>query len=146
MALKTSTALRNAMLVTGSLKNQLDGGFIKIYNGTPPVDADTSLGSAVLLCTITKNGDGVTGLTINTTATGGSVSKANEVWSGNNVAGGLATFWRFVKTGDTGTTTTTEVRLQGLAATSGSELVMTNVTLASGAPQNIDFFSVALPA
>jgi hypothetical protein len=145
MALKASTALRNNMLVTGSLKSQLDGGFIKIYSGTVPSDADSSIGAAQLLCTISVGGVG-TGLSLASAATLGSISKANEVWQGVNGATGLATFWRFVKTGDTGGTSTTEVRLQGNAATSGSELVMTSVTLANGATQTIDYFSVSLPA
>lgn len=134
------------MLVTGSLKSQLDAGFIKIYAGVVPADADSSLGSATLLCTITKNGDGVTGLTMAATASGGAVAKANEVWSGTNATSGTASFWRYVKTGDTGGTSATEIRLQGLASTSGSELVMTSVALTGGAPQNIDYFSIALPA
>jgi hypothetical protein len=145
MALHASTGLRNALLVTGSLKNQLDLGFIKIYSGTVPTDADQSLGSAVLLCTITKNGDGSTGLTINTTATGGAVTKYAETWSGTNATSGTASFWRFIKTGDDGTLSTTQVRLQGVAATSGAELVMTSTTLVGGATQNIDYFSVAIP-
>ena len=146
MALKASTGLRNAMLTTGSLKSQLDLGFIKIYAGSVPADADATLGAATLLCTITKNGDGVTGLTMATPAVGGALQKATEVWSGTNATSGTASFWRFIKTGDTGGASTTDLRLQGLAATSGSELVMTSVTLAGGAPQNIDYFSVALPA
>jgi hypothetical protein len=146
MALKASTALRNNMLVTGSLKSQLDGGFIKIYSGTIPTEADSSLGSAVLLCTISKDGLGVTGLSLASTAALGTLSKANELWQGINAVTGTASFWRFVKTGDTGGSSTTEVRLQGNAATSGSELVMTSVSLAGGATQNIDYFSVALPA
>ena len=146
MALKASTGIRNAMLVNGSLKSLLDLGFIKIYSGAVPTDADASLGVATLLCTITKNGDGVTGLTMSPTASAGALVKAAEVWSGTNVASGTASFWRFIKTGDTGALSTTDMRLQGVAATSGAELVMTSVILSSGAPQNIDYFSVALPA
>ena len=147
MSLKTSTALRNYMLLTGSLKGALDGGFIKIYSGTVPADADQSLGSAVLLCTITKNGDGTTGLTLNTSVANGAITKFAETWSGTNVATGTATFWRFVKTGDAGDlNTTTAIRQQGLASTSGSELIMTTVSLVASAPQNIDYYSVALPA
>lgn len=146
MALKASTALRNNMLVTSSLKSQLDGGFIKIFSGTVPSDADSSIGAAELICTITKDGDGTTGLSMASVAASGAISKANEVWQGVNTTTGTAMFWRFVKTGDTGGTSTTEVRLQGNAAVSGSELVMTSVTLVSGATQTIDYFSVALPA
>ena len=147
MALKASTGLRNAMLTTGSLKSQLDLGFIKIYAGTVPADADASLGAATLLSTITANSDGVTGLSMATPAVGGVLQKASEAWGcAANAATGVASFWRFIKTGDTGGASTTDLRLQGLAATSGSELVLTSVNLTSGAPQTIDYFSIALPA
>lgn len=146
MSLKASTGLRNKMLDTGSLKSRLDGGFIKIYAGAVPTDADATLGSATLLCTITKNGDGVTGLTLAAAAVSGAISKNTDVWSGTNATSGTATFWRFIKTGDTGAASTTDERLQGLAATSGAELILTSTALAGGAPQNIDYFSVALPA
>ena len=145
MALKASTGLRNNMLAVGSLKSELDGGFIKIYSGTAPFDADAAIVTP-LLCTISVNGDGVTGLSLSSTPSGGAIAKAAEAWQGTNVAGGTASFWRFVKTGDTGAASTTEVRLQGNAATSGSELVMTSIVLSSGATQTIDFFTVALPA
>ena len=146
MTIRASTGLMNGILVTGSVKNQLDLGFLKIYAGAVPSDADASLGSATLLCTITKNGDGVTGLSFAATAFADAVSKANEVWSGTNVATGTATFYRFVLTGDTGALSTTEKRIQGNAATSGADLVMTSTALSSGAPQNIDFYSLSLPA
>jgi hypothetical protein len=146
MALKASTGLRNAMLVTGSLKSQLDGGFIDIYAGSVPADADAAIGSATVLCTITQDGDGSTGLTLAATAASGAVSKANEVWAGTNDSSGTATFWRFYKTGDTGALSTTAIRLQGIAATSGAELILTSTALAGGAQQNIDYFSVALPS
>ncbi|MDD5084214.1 MAG: hypothetical protein PHT88_04805 [Candidatus Moranbacteria bacterium] len=145
--LKASTALRNAMLVTGSLKARMDGGFLKLYSGAVPSDADAALGSAVLLCLITKDGDGTTGLTFATTATGGAVTKTvAEVWAGANVATGTVSFWRFVKTGDTGGASTTEERVQGQAALTGSELLMTSLSLTSGAPNHIDYCTLALPA
>jgi len=144
--LQASTALRNYMLATGSFAAALAGGFIKIYAGVPPATADSALSGNTLLTTITLNGDGVTGLTMATTAASGAISKPNAVWQGTNAATGTATFWRFVLTADTGAAITTEIRLQGNAATAGAELVMTNIALTSGATQNIDYFAVALPA
>lgn len=143
--LRVSTGLRNAMLITDSLKANLDGGFIKLYAGAVPTDADADLGAATVLCTITKNGDGVTGLTMAAAAVAGSLSKFAETWSGTNATSGTASFWRFYKTGDTGTASTTDLRLQGLAATSGSELVLTNVVLTGGATTSIDYCAFALP-
>jgi hypothetical protein len=145
MTLHVSTGLRNAILTTGSLKSQLDGGFIKIYAGSIPTDADQTLGSAVLLTTISVSSGG-TGLTMATPATGGALTKTtSEVWSGVNAASGTAAFWRFVKTGDTGILSTTDLRLQGVASTSGTELVMTSLALSIGGTQNIDYFTIGLP-
>ncbi|UOF79313.1 structural protein [Caudoviricetes sp.] len=143
--LKVSTGLRNAMMVTGSMKSQLDNGFIKIYRGTIPLDADASVNDADRLVTISLNST-ATGLTINTVATNGTATKATGTWSGLNILTDTASFWRFVSSTDTGVSSTTQPRLQGNATTAGGELVMTSLSIISGGTTNIDFFSVNLPA
>jgi hypothetical protein len=145
MSIKLSTGLRKAMMDTGSFKATMDGGFIKIYKGDVPANADAALGSAVLLCTITKDNDGTTGLTFATTATAGSLTKNADVWKGTNVDGGTASFYRFVKTGDSGASSTTDIRIQGLASTSGSDLVMSTTTFVFGADETINFCTYTLP-
>jgi hypothetical protein len=145
MALKLSTGLRNKLLDTGSLKSTFAAGFIKIYAGTVPADADSSIGSATLLCTISVSSSG-TGINFATSASGGSISKASgETWSGVNAATGTATFYRHVAVGDDGTSSTTQARMQGLVGTAGAELNLTSVSLNSGATQAIDYYTVALP-
>lgn len=146
MTLSVSTGLRNKMLDTGSFRSRMNGGFLKIYAGTVPADADQSIGSATLLRTLTVNGDDVTGLSWAASASGGTLGKATEVWTDTDTAGGTATFFRFVKTGDTGTLSTTEERLQGTCGlTPPADLVMTSTTIASNAPTNVDYFTIALP-
>ena len=54
MTLRLSTALRNAILNGGSVKDALQGGKILIYSGSQPATADTAP-SGTLLCTITDN-------------------------------------------------------------------------------------------
>ena len=144
MTLSVSTGLRNDMFVTGSFKTLMDGGFITIYQGAVPANADASIGGAIPLCIISVNADGVTGLSWSASASNGSIQKAVEVWSGTNIASGVANFWRFWKTGDTTALSLTDRRLQGIAATSGSELIMTNINLTLAAPQNIDYATIAL--
>ena len=56
------------------------------------------------------------------------------------MAGGTATYYRFVANGDTGVASTTEKRLQGTVGTVGADLNMTSVALTSGAPQTIDSY------
>ena len=144
MALKSSTGLRNKLLDTGSLKTTLALGSIKIYSGTPPASADDAIGGGnTLLCTITVN-SGATGLSMAAAAVNGVLSKlTTDVWSGVNAASGTASFYRHVAAGDTGASSTTEARLQGLVAVAGAELNLSSVNLTAGATQTIDYYSVA---
>lgn len=145
MATKFSTGLRNYVLVTGSLKGALDGGKIIIYSGAEPATADAALGSATPLVTITDNG-GAGGLTIATTASAGVVSKdATQVWRGTVGTSNTATFFRYVKTGDSGASSTTDIRIQGTVALAGADLNLSSVDLVATAIQSIDYFAIALP-
>lgn len=144
MTYKVSTGLRNHMLVTGSLKNALDLGFIKIYTGAPPASADDAV-TGTLLCTVSVTGGG-TGLSLDTSAVDGVVSKpAAVVWKGTNAATGTAGYYRHVAVGDTGVSSATEKRVQGAISASGAEMNFSSVALVSGAEQTIDFYSIALP-
>jgi hypothetical protein len=146
MTVKLSTGLRNGLLVTNGLKQLMAAGFINIYAGTVPASADAALGGATLLSVISISGGG-TGINLATTAAGGVVSKASgETWSdSSNNASGTATFFRYVAPGDDGTLSTTQYRIQGTVGLAGEDLNLSSVTLSSGAPQNIDFFNIALP-
>ncbi len=145
MSVKASTGLRNGMLDSGSLKSQLDAGFIKFYGGTVPATADAALGGATLLCTLSINSTGV-GINFDTTATGDVISKApGEIWSGTNAASGTATFYRHVAAADDGTLSTTAPRLQGTIAVVGADINLSSVALVNGAPQTLAYYSVTLP-
>lgn len=124
MTVKASTGLRNKVLDTSPLKTVLASGFIKIYSGPEPADADAAIaGGNTLLCTISVNSGG-TGLTFAASAASGTIVKnASEVWSGNNVASGTATFYRFVTAADTGVLSTTEARLQGSIGLAAADMV-----------------------
>lgn len=147
MSLKISTGLRNKMLDNNSLKATLAGGFVKIYSGTVPADADTAIaGGNTLLCTVSVNSTG-TGVTFATAASNGVLLKnASEVWSGVNAASGTATFYRHVTASDTGASSTTEARIQGTIGLAGTDMVLTSTTLSSGATQTLDYYAVNLPA
>jgi hypothetical protein len=145
MSFKVSTALRDYMLDTGSFKNAMDLGFLKIYSGTEPASANDSLASAVLLCTISVSA-GATGLSFEAAAVNGILSKATaDTWQGVNVGSGAASFFRFVTPADTGVSSTTESRVQGSVGTVGSDLNLSSVALTSAATQTINHFNVALP-
>ena len=143
--LKESTGLRNYMALTGSLKQALNLGTIVIYAGVVPATADAALNGNTVLCTVTNNSTG-TGITFDTSASGGTISKAPaEVWSGLNATSGVASFYRHVAPGDDGTSSALQSRLQGQIATSGAELNLTSVSLVAGATQTVDFYSISVP-
>ena len=145
MALKTSTGLRNGVLSGGSLKSLLNGGRINIYAGTPPATADDAVGGATLLCAITLNSTGA-GINFDTAAAGRMLQKApGEVWSGANVTGGVAAWYRHVAAGDGGTLSTTAPRVQGLVGVAGADLNLSSVSLVAGATQTVDYYSIAWP-
>ncbi|RZL88830.1 MAG: hypothetical protein EOP82_21680 [Variovorax sp.] len=144
MTLKVSTGLRNAMLDTQSLKTALALGFIKLYSGAVPATADAAV-TGTLLTTISVNSTG-TGLSLATAAASGTIAKASEVWSGVNAATGTATYFRFIAaTGDDGTLSTTQKRLQGTVGTSGADLNLSSVNLTATAVQTIDAANITLP-
>lgn len=144
MSMQASTGLRTQMLDTGSLKSILAAGFIKIYSGAPPVNADAAI-TGTLLCTISQSSGG-TGINLAASAAAGVIQKlSSETWSGTNAATGTAGYFRHVAAGDTGVSSTTEKRVQGVVALAGGEINLASVALTSGATQTIDFYAIALP-
>lgn len=147
MAIKTSTGLRNHALATGSVKNALDNGFLKIYGtAAAPATADAAVpGGAVLLVTISNNSTG-TGITLDSAAAAGIIAKnSGEVWSGVNAATGTALWFRQVAAGDDGTESTTQPRIQGSIATAGADMNISNTTLTSGATHTVNNYNFAWP-
>lgn len=145
MSLKISTGLANALVATAGLAAALAGAHLYIYAGTEPANADASLpGDAVLLCDV--SGPSAAALAWGATPVDGVLSKdAAQAWSGVNAATGTATFFRIALPADTGTSSSTAVRIQGRVAPAGAELNLSSVSLVSGATQTVEFASLAQP-
>lgn len=144
MTTKTSTGLRNFMLSTGSALQALQNGKINYYSGDPPASADDAA-TGVLLCSIDKDGAG-NGFTFDTTAVGAVIAKVpGEVLRGTGLANGRAGYFRHVGANDTGAASTTEPRIQGNIAKSGSEGNVSNPDIVMGAITDIDEYAFALP-
>lgn len=151
MAIKVSTGLATYLMVTGSAKEALDLGFIKVYSGTEPATADAAT-TGTLLWTISLTGTG-TGLTYDTTAVATSegvalVKPSAATWSGATTAG-TAGYWRAVGSADTGVLSTTQPRVQGTCgSTAGADMYMSSTTLvtdASSTAKTLASFSIVLP-
>lgn len=144
MSVKYSTAFKNAILDTESVKDVFDGGFIKVYAGTVPADADAALGGATLLCTYSDN-SGAGGLTLAAAAVAGVITKLlSQVWSGAAAATGTGAFWRYEQAGDTGAASTSEKRIQGKVGLGGTSGTVPSLTFTSGVTYTINFFSLPL--
>ena len=145
MTIKTSTGFRVGLAITGSLKELLDNGFVRLYSGAIPASADADLGAAVLMNEISAGGTG-TAVTWEATAPGGVLSKAvAENWTGNNLVAGTPTFFRYVLTGDAGDASTTAVRVQGSAGALGSDMYISTLPLVLSAPQSFSLFQLTIP-
>ena len=145
MSLKLSTGLRNKLMDTGSLKATMALGFLDIYSGAAPADADAAA-TGVKLCRI-SGASGATGLSFDTSAAAGIISKpSGVVWSGTNLATGSASYYRHVAVGDDALLSTSQARIQGNVATVGADLNLSSTSLTALASQAIDYYSVTIPA
>lgn len=139
-----STGLRNYMLDTGSFKAAMAVGFLKLYSGAAPANADAAV-TGTLLCTITIASGG-TGISMAAAAASGVIPKlSTETWSGVNAASGTVGYFRHTEASDTGASSTTQKRLQGTVALAGGDINLASLSLTSGLTQTIDSYNVALP-
>lgn len=144
--MKFSTGLRTAMLNASGLKEQLDGGFIRVYGGVPaPASADDAIpGGATLIVTISDDGAGG-GLTLDTPVGGVIYKDPSQVWKGTNATTMQATFFRHVAAGDTGNSSTTAPRIQGTCGVAAADMLMPNTTLVNGEEHVLAQYAQALP-
>lgn len=125
--MKISTALKTALLGTGSLDSVMSGFYIRIFKGPIPETADEALDTGTthtLLAVLSESNGGFPGnpLTFGTAASGSIPKASAETWSGyirsSGVGAGTAThvptFIRVTQgETDTGLTlATTELRMQ----------------------------------
>jgi hypothetical protein len=120
MAITHTTAVRTVLAdaVVGASGQLATGGLLKLYNGTPPANAQAALSGNTLLSTIT-------GIAFGAAASGVSTVSASTADS-SAVGGSGASFFRLTKTDGT-------VILQGTAGTSGTDLILNSTTVAAGA-------------
>lgn len=129
---KVTAARRNAMI--DNFCGNFNSGFLRIYDGTQATDADTALGSQVLLAELTFNS------TAFASASGASAS-ANAITADSSAnATGTATWFRCVASN--GTT----VLCDGSVGTSDANLVLNSTAIQSGASVSCTSFTVTQAA
>lgn len=148
MTTKITPGLSGYLLAVGSLRQALANSVIRVYSGeTPPATAAAAVpGGATLLAEFTVDGDG-TGLTLAPTPNGDVISKnPDEAWRATALATGVASWFRWCLPNDTGSASSSAVRVQGSVNTAGAELNFSSVNFTVGAIQKVDYFAVAMPA
>jgi hypothetical protein len=119
---------------------------INVYTGAQPATAN-DVATGTLLFTITKGGDGVTGLEWNPASAGAASKPSGDNWAGTAVASGTAGWFRAYEEGDDpSAASTTNARFDGSVATTGAQINMTSTTIASGAVQTVSSFTYTQPA
>ena len=145
MGMKISTGTANAMLSGSGLRTALTGMEMRIYAGTEPTTANDSIGAATLLVTITEDGLGGA-LEFEVSAVDGVLSKSSaQIWEGEAVASGTATFCRVLLPADGDGSSTTAVRIQGDVGLAGRFLNITDTSITALAVQRVGNLAVALP-
>jgi len=118
MSITHTTAVRTTLAdaVVGSAGALGSSAKLVIYSGTPPANAQASLSGNTAIATIT-------GISFGAASSG--VSTVTASTADSNAVGGTASFFRLMKSDNT-------VVLQGLCATSGSDLNLNSLTIPAG--------------
>lgn len=152
--LNPSTATANGLANGTGLKEQFDGGFLYLYAGAAPANADAALDMVNVhteIAMFSVDGDGVTGLTFDAPVDGLLSKAAAEAWQATTAFDGFESaeptltpvFFRLCAAGDDGrgaANTTTGFRIQGTVGSlaSGADMVTgeTNLAPATLLPMN----------
>lgn len=123
MALSYKTSLRNNRLdeITGDLGSN---ALLRIYDGTPPADANTSLAGNTLLAELACSA------TFAAAASSAQLT-ANSITADSSAdATGTATFFRLLTSGGT-------AQVQGTVGTSGADLNLNTTSIVAGAQVSV---------
>lgn len=142
MALKFSTALANSVLDnwlnSGAGQSFGDSAILEIRSGSRPADPDTAP-TGTVLASITLPADAFA------VAASKAIAKAGTWQDASADATGTASWFRIKRSGDAGTTNTTDKRLDGDVGTSGSDLNLDTVSIVATQPVTITGFTLSYP-
>lgn len=137
-----------------SVQNLFSGGVLRVFSGTQPTDCDLTEATSTLLAEVSLSGAAFSpgaggastnGLTFDDPVSGVLSKAAAETWQGLGVTDGNAGWFRFYDSNRTTGASTTAIRFDGVIASSGGELTMTNRLIAVGTPVIINTFDFSLP-
>lgn len=152
MTVRLSTKLRTNMAGTTGWGATFANGVIHIYSGSQPLDADSAVTGTLLGIVTTDGGAFAFGSPTNGLAfdapVAGVVSKAAAgAWKFTGIANGTAGWFRLMgNASDSLGASTILPRVDGSVGVSGTDMKLSNLTIAIGAPSTIDAFAFTVPA
>lgn len=153
MSYKVNDTAANPAL--NALASAISGGFMYLFAGTVPPGPDDALDMVAdhtEIVLVSVDGDGITGLTFATAASGAVAKPALAVWSGLATFDGTEaaeleltpTFFRICTAGDNGRGAGAAARLQGTIGItgSGSDMERANPVIEAGSTVPITTFEI----
>lgn len=133
MALNTKMSNAAVNAEADVLSDLLDNGYLRIYDGSQPADADTAVGAQTLLAELRFNA------TAAPAAVAGVLTMNALTADSSANASGTATWFRALKSD--GTT----VLFDGSVGTSGANLNLNSVAISAGAQVSVSSFTHTVP-
>lgn len=154
LAATEATIAGTAIVVSrgGSLHDLLKFGYLKIFTGAQPANADAvETGSLLVKITDTSGahttGLGTNGLQFTDDVASGVLSKlSTQQWSGIPGASNTAGWFRFYGRDGVEGASTTAVRFDGSCGLSGAELNLATLSIQSGVEFLINGFDITMPS
>ena len=143
MAIRLSTGVTTGMAGSKGVEEIFNNGFIGIFSGSQPADANQAE-TGNLLVVISK-ASGTAGITFGT-AGAGILPKSADVWSGLCGTAGIAGWFRLYDINMTTGSNGTANRIDGNCGVAGSDMVLSNTNQVVGATLTIDQSQVTIPA
>lgn len=133
MALNTQMSYAAVNVEADALSNELDSGYLRIYDGTQPANANTAVSTQTLLAELRFNATAAP-------AASNGVLTFNAITADSSAnATGTATWFRALKSD--GTT----VIMDGTVGTSGANLNLTSVSITTGTQVSVTSFTHTIP-
>lgn len=133
MALNTQMAYAAVNVEADALSDELDSGYLRIYDGSQPANADTAISTQTLLAELRFNATAAP-------AASNGVLTFNAITADSSAnATGTATWFRALKSD--GTT----VIMDGTVGTSGCNLNLTSASITTGTQVSVTSFTHTIP-
>ena len=148
MAVRLSTGMANALVNNQGISELLNNGWLDIFTGPQPTDAD-QVETGTKICRVSStSGVGVADGVKFGTANDGTLPITTPVWQGQVYADGVAGWFRFYGSSGTGGVTGTNgtaIRMDGAIGISGADLNLTHTNLAAGSVLTLKTFYISQP-